>query len=156
MKVVIISVGRVRQHFVRAGEEEYVKRLRATPLALSFDELGCDAPESLSPAEVQEREAATLLKRLESHDYVVVLDERGKQLHSQEFSRLVEQRMSQGVRSLAFVIGGAFGFSEKVRQRADYVLSLSTLTMPHQLVRLVLVEQIYRAHTLMRGISYHK
>jgi len=156
MKVVVISVGKVRQHFVKEGEEEYVKRLRGTPLALTLEELGCDAPESLSPAEVQEREAVTLLKRLEPYDCVIVLDERGKQLHSQDFSRVLEQRMLQGIRSLAFVIGGAFGFSEKVRQRADYVLSLSMLTMPHQLVRLVLVEQIYRAHTLMRGISYHK
>jgi 23S rRNA (pseudouridine1915-N3)-methyltransferase len=156
MKVVVISVGKVRQHFVKEGEEEYAKRLRGTPLALVLEELGCDAPESLSPTEVQEREAVALLKRLEPHDCVVVLDERGKELQSHEFSRLLEQRMLQGVRSLAFVIGGAFGFSEKVRQRADYVLSLSMLTMPHQLVRLVLVEQIYRAHTLMRGISYHK
>jgi 23S rRNA (pseudouridine1915-N3)-methyltransferase len=156
MKIVIINVGKVRQSFVKAGEEEYLKRLRGTPLALTLEELGCDAPESLSPAEVQEREAVTVLKRLEAHDYVIVLDERGKQLASRDFSRLLEQRMGQGARSMALVIGGAFGFSEKVRQRADYVLSLSTLTMPHQLVRLVLVEQIYRAHTLMRGISYHK
>lgn len=156
MRIAIISVGKVRQHFIQEGELEYLKRLKGTPLAPSFVELGLDAPESMSPAEIKEREALELLKKLDSFDYVIVLDERGKQLSSKDFAGHLDQQMQRGVRSLAFVIGGSFGLSEKIRQRANYVLSLSELTLPHQLTRLVLVEQMYRAHTIMRGISYHK
>jgi 23S rRNA (pseudouridine1915-N3)-methyltransferase len=156
MKVTILNVGRVRQNFIQEGEQEYLKRLRGTPLALSLVELGLEAPETLSVTEVQEREATELLKKLEAFDYVIALDERGKQKTSKEFTQLIDTQMQSGTRSLAFVIGGAFGFSEKIRQRANYVLSLSSLTLPHQLTRLVLIEQIYRAHTIMRGIAYHK
>ena len=155
MKVTILSVGKVRQSFIKEGEQEYTKRVK-DGLSLQLVELGLDAPESLPPAEIQEREAKELLKRLEAFDRVVILDERGKGLSSQQFSDFIAKQMNGGVRSLAFVIGGAFGFSEKVRQRADLVLSLSTLTMPHQLARLVLVEQLYRAHTILKGIAYHK
>jgi 23S rRNA (pseudouridine1915-N3)-methyltransferase len=156
MKITIISVGRVRQSFVKDGEAEYIKRLQATPLALNFVELGIEAPDSLSPEEAKEREAVELLKKLTAFDCIVVLDERGKQLASKEFANLIEKQMSAGTRAVAFVIGGAYGLSEKIRQRASYVLSLSDLTFPHQLTRLVLVEQIYRAHTLIKGIGYHK
>jgi 23S rRNA (pseudouridine1915-N3)-methyltransferase len=110
----------------------------------------------MSAEEVREREAVDTLKRVQGYDYLVVLDERGKSISSQEFSKLIGARMNAGTRSLCFVIGGAFGFSEKVRQEADYILSLSALTLPHQLTRLVLLEQIYRAHTILRGIRYHK
>jgi len=156
MKLSIINVGRVRQSFIKEGEQEYLKRLQSTPYALTLLELGLDAPESLSQAEVQEREAVELAKRLDAYEYVIALDERGKQLASKEFAQLLDKRGQMGVKSLAFVIGGAYGFSEKIRQRADYVLSLSELTLPHQLTRLVLVEQVYRAYTLARGIAYHK
>jgi 23S rRNA (pseudouridine1915-N3)-methyltransferase len=156
MKVSVISVGKVRQGFIREGEAEYVKRLKGTPLALSLVELGIETPESLAPREAQERESLELLKRIGAGDFLVVLDERGECISSLDFSAFFERRMRESTRSLVFVIGGAYGFSEKVRQRADYVLSLSSLTMPHQFARLVLVEQIYRAHTLMRGVAYHK
>jgi len=156
MKISIIQVGRVRQSFIKDGEQEYSKRLRATPYAFSVVELGLEAPESLRAAEVQEREAVELLKRLDGYEWVIVLDERGKQLASPEFSQLLDLRMNAGTRSVAFVIGGAYGFSEKIRQRADYVLSLSKLTLPHQVTRLVLVEQLYRAYTISKGIAYHK
>lgn len=155
MKITIISVGKVRQSFIKEGEQEYVKRIKGS-FSVQFVELGLEALESLPVGEIQEREAKEVLKRLQSFDRVVVLDERGKCFSSHDLSAFLEKQMNGAVRSLAFVIGGAFGFSEKVRQRADLVLSLSTLTMPHQLVRLVMVEQLYRAHTILKGISYHK
>jgi 23S rRNA (pseudouridine1915-N3)-methyltransferase len=156
MKISILNVGKVRQSFIKEGEQEYLKRLHATPLAVSLVELGLDAPESLAPAEIQEREGNELVKRLESFEYVVALDERGKRLSSKDFTALLNKQMVAGTRSIAFVIGGAYGLSENVRQKASYVLSLSDLTLPHQLTRLVLVEQIYRAYTLLKGIAYHK
>lgn len=156
MKLTILNVGRVRQQFIKAGEEEYAKRLKGTPCAIELVELSLDAPESLSPDVVREREGVELEKRLGRFDFVVMLDERGSQLSSESFAQLIEGWMRDGIRSVAFVIGGAFGFSDGVRSKADYLLSLSKFTLPHQLARLVLVEQIYRAHTLIRGISYHK
>ncbi|MFO0203402.1 MAG: 23S rRNA (pseudouridine(1915)-N(3))-methyltransferase RlmH [Alphaproteobacteria bacterium] len=155
MKVTVVSVGRVRQGFIREGEGEYLQRLKGS-FPVEVCELGLEAPESMSAEEVREREAVDTLKRVQGYDYLVVLDERGKSISSQEFSKLIGARMNAGTRSLCCVIGGAFGFSEKVRQEADYILSLSALTLPHQLTRLVLLEQIYRAHTILRGIRYHK
>ncbi len=155
MKVTVLSVGRVRQGFIKEGEGEYLQRLKGS-LPVEVCELGLEAPESMSPDEVREREAIETLKRVRGYDYLVVLDERGKSISSLDLSKLLEGRMNAGTRSLCFVIGGAFGFSEKVRQEADYILSLSALTLPHQLTRLVLLEQIYRAHTIVRGIRYHK
>lgn len=156
MKISVLNVGRVRQSFIKEGEQEYLKRLQSTPFALTLFELGLDVPESLSPGEIQEREGVQLIKRLSGFEYVVALDERGKQVSSKEFASLLDKQMLTGTKSLAFIIGGAYGLSENVRQRANRVLSLSDLTMPHQLVRLVLVEQVYRAYTLLKGISYHK
>jgi 23S rRNA (pseudouridine1915-N3)-methyltransferase len=156
MKVSIISVGKVRQSFIKQGEAEYVKRLRGSALAPTLIEMGLDTPESLGQKEAQERESLELLKRVAAGDFLVVLDERGELIKSTDFAGFFEKRMRESTRSIVFAIGGAFGFSEKVRQRADYVLSLSSLTMPHQFARLVLVEQIYRAHTLIRGVAYHK
>jgi 23S rRNA (pseudouridine1915-N3)-methyltransferase len=156
MKIFVLNVGKVRQSFIKDGEQEYLKRLQATPLAVSLVELGLEAPGSLSPEELREREGIELLKRLETFEYIIALDERGKRVGSKDFASLLSKQMVAGTRSLAFVIGGAYGFSEKIRQRANYVLSLSDLTLPHQLTRLVLIEQIYRAYTLHKGIDYHK
>lgn len=156
MKLTILNVGRVRQKFVLDGEAEYLKRLRNTPYSLDLVELGLEAPESMSASEIQRREANELLKRLPTYDWVIVLDERGKQHPSEGFSMHLEDLANRGIRSLVFVIGGAFGFDEKIRGQANEVISLSKMTMPHQLIRLVLVEQIYRAYTLARGLPYHK
>lgn len=156
MKIVILNVGRVRQEWVRQGEQEYLQRLRGSPYQLELRELGMDAPESLPPQQVQEREASELLKKVKEFDYLVVLDERGTQMTSHQFSAFLEERLNRATRSLCLVIGGAYGVSEIVRQQAKSVLSLSALTFPHQVTRLLVVEQIYRAHTLLKGIQYHK
>ena len=155
MKLAILSVGKVRQSFIKDGEREYIKRIK-DGLTVEFVELGLEAPESLPATEIQEREGQELLKRLDRYDRVVVLDERGTTLSSLQLSDFVQKQMVSGVRSVVFVIGGAFGLSEKVRQEADLVLSLGALTLPHQLVRLVMVEQLYRVYTMIRGIAYHK
>lgn len=155
MKVVVMSVGRVRQQFVLQGEAEYLQRIRGS-FQVELLELGMESPESMSPGEVQSREGDEILKRAKGFDYLVVLDERGKTLSSKQISEFVQARMNSGIKSVCFVIGGAFGVSEKVRQEADTVLSLSTLTFPHQLARLIVVEQLYRTHTLIKGVSYHK
>jgi 23S rRNA (pseudouridine1915-N3)-methyltransferase len=155
MKIVVLSVGRVRQRFVLEAEGEYLQRIKGS-FQVELVELGMESPESMRPTEVQSREAEEVLKKTKSYDYLVVLDERGKEMTSKALSDFVQTRMNSGIKSVCFVIGGAYGFAEKVRQQADLVLSLSTLTFPHQLTRLLLVEQLYRSHTLIKGISYHK
>lgn len=155
MKIVVISVGRVRQQFVLQGEAEYLQRIKGS-FSVELVELGMDSPESMSPSEVQAREADEVLKRVKACDYLVVLDERGQGVTSLQFSEFIQKRMNSGIKTLCFVIGGAFGFAEKVRHEADSIISLSALTFPHQVTRLLLVEQLYRSHTLMKGISYHK
>ena len=155
MKIVVLSVGRIRQQFVVQGEAEYLQRIKGS-FQVELVELGMESPESMSPAEVQAREAETVLKKTKQYDYLIVLDERGKAMTSKGLSDLIQARMNSGIKSFCFVIGGAYGFAEKVRQEADLILSLSALTFPHQVTRLLLVEQLYRAHTLIKGISYHK
>jgi 23S rRNA (pseudouridine1915-N3)-methyltransferase len=155
MKIVVLSVGRVRQRFVLDAEGEYLQRIKGS-FQVELVELGMESPESMKPAEVQSREAEEVLKKTKNYDYLVVLDERGKEMSSKALSEFVQTRMNSGVKSVCFVIGGAYGFAEKVRQEADLILSLSALTFPHQLTRMLLVEQLYRSHTLIKGISYHK
>ena len=155
MKIVVLSVGRVRQRFVLDAEGEYLQRIKGS-LQVELVEIGMESPESMKPADVQAREAEEVLKKTKSYDYLVVLDERGKEMTSRALSEFVQARMNSGIKSVCFVIGGAYGFAEKVRQEADLILSLSALTFPHQLTRMLLVEQLYRSHTLIKGISYHK
>ncbi|MEY4669049.1 MAG: hypothetical protein RL518_1748 [Pseudomonadota bacterium] len=155
MKVVILSVGRVRQKFVLQGEAEYLQRIKGS-FQVELVELGMESPESMSAAEVQAREAEEVLRKTKGYDYLVVLDERGREMTSKALSDFIQSRMNAGNKSVCFAIGGAYGFAEKVRQEAHLILSLSALTFPHQLTRMLLVEQLYRSHTLIKGISYHK
>jgi 23S rRNA (pseudouridine1915-N3)-methyltransferase len=155
MKIVVLSVGRVRQRFVLDAESEYLQRIKGS-FQVDLVELGMESPESMKPAEVQAREAEEVLKKIKNFDYLVVLDERGKEMSSKALSEFIQTRMNSGIKRVCFVIGGAYGFAEKVRQEADLILSLSALTFPHQLTRMLLVEQLYRSHTLIKGISYHK
>lgn len=155
MKIVILSVGKVRQSFIKDGEREYLCRLTGS-FSVELIELGLEAPDSLSATERMAREAVQIEKRTQGYDYVVALDERGRGHTSQEFASFLDARLRSGIRSLCFVIGGSFGLAERIRQASDYTVSLSNLTLPHQLTRLVLVEQLYRAHTLLRRIGYHK
>ena len=155
MKIVVLSVGRVRQRFVLDAEGEYLQRIKGS-FQVDLVELGMESPESMKPAEVQAREAEEVLKKIKNFDYLVVLDERGKEMSSKALSEFIQTRMNSGIKRVCFVIGGAYGFAEKVRQEADLILSLSALTFPHQLTRMLLVEQLYRSHTLIKGISYHK
>ena len=155
MKVSILNVGKVRQDFIIQGEREYLKRLSSS-LKVDLLELGVDSPDSLGAEQAREREASEITRKLAGYDYIVALDERGKLVTSKEFSTLIQGRMNAGTKHVCFLIGGAFGLSEKVRQSAHYILSLSSLTFPHQLTRLILIEQIYRAQTLMQGVGIRR
>lgn len=148
MKIFILAVGKEKDF---AGHElvaEYTGRIgHYLPIEWVY-----------VPASDIREEGARILKVLDGQSggsYVVMLDEKGKEHNSAQFSAFIQSRLNEGVRSLVFLIGGAHGFSEPVRERAQMKLALSQLTFPHQLVRLILAEQIYRACTIMKGEKYH-
>lgn len=110
---------------------------------------------SLDSSQIRLREGELILKSVKPSDDVILLDERGKEYRSLEFSAMLEEKLSRGGRDMVFVIGGAYGFSQKVYDRADGKISLSKMTFSHQIVRTIFAEQLYRAFTIMRGEPYH-
>ncbi|MBN2141251.1 MAG: 23S rRNA (pseudouridine(1915)-N(3))-methyltransferase RlmH [Desulfovibrionaceae bacterium] len=148
-----IWVGRLKRPFFQAAAEHYLERL-----ARSFDlerTVVKDAPARLGPAEKAAREGRDILARLGPRDMACVLDERGQALSSGALAERLKTWIEDPVRRPCFVLGGAFGLSDEVRQRAGVLLSLGPLTLPHELARVVLLEQIYRASTIIRGAPYH-
>ncbi|MBQ1774575.1 MAG: 23S rRNA (pseudouridine(1915)-N(3))-methyltransferase RlmH [Prevotella sp.] len=154
MKTVLIVVGKTTDKHIVACINDYVERIgHYMPFTLSvIPEL--KNTKSLSEQQQKEREGELILGTLQAGDVVVLLDEHGRELRSVDFARWLE-RKQQSARRLVFVIGGPYGFSPAVYQRADEQLSLSKMTFSHQMVRLVFTEQLYRACTIIRGEPYH-
>jgi len=148
--ITIISVGKTHEDWVRIGIERYEKRLKR-PFNIEWVLLPHSSREGV---EARQDESARILSRLGSSDYVIVLDEIGIMLDSPALSAICETRFVSSER-IAIIIGGAYGVTKELRDRAAMVWSLSDLVFPHQLVRLMLVEQIYRAQEIARGSGYH-
>lgn len=159
LQVKVIAVGKIREEFLFDGIKEYTKRL-STYIRLNIVEIGDEpCPERLSPADeerVKQKEGERILKAVGSQDHVILLDLKGKEFSSIRLSEYIDQLAVNGQSSIIFIIGGSLGVSEAVRQRADYGWSFSQLTFPHPLIRLMLLEQIYRAMKISRGEPYHK
>ena len=155
MKIVIIAVGKTATDYVARGVEEFLKRANryvGVELTVIPD---VKSSKALTEDAQKQQEGRAILAALQPGDVVTLLDERGKELTSREFSGLIERRMIQGIKRLVFVIGGPYGFAREVYERADDKLSLSRMTFTHEMVRLFFTEQIYRAMTIMRGEPYH-
>ena len=150
MPLHIITVGKKHESWVAEGIERYQKRLKA-PFSLEWVLLPHSSLEGLS---ARQEESQRILSRLDAYDYVILLDERGKLIDSPVVSQLLEQRLNSS-QKIALIIGGAYGVNDEIRQRVNFTWSFSPLVFPHQLVRLLLVEQIYRAQEIARGGSYH-
>lgn len=155
MKLRLLCVGRLSETYLRDGCALFQDRLRHY-LPLTIEEIRehkttgrSDLPQAVAA------EGSQLLSRIPAGAFVVVLDERGRGLTSEGLAGLIEKHMVAGTPEWAMVIGGAHGLSEEVRQRADLVLSLSTMTLPHQIVRLLLLEQLYRGCSIIRNEPYH-
>ena len=155
MKISLVTVGKTDVKWIREGLDLYVSRLsHYVPFALDeIPELKNAA--SLSRSQVKEKEGELVLRRIKDADEVILLDERGREMRSVELAAFLEEKISRGGRDLVFVIGGAYGFSEKVSARADAKLSLSRMTFSHQMVRTIFAEQLYRAFTIIKGEPYH-
>ena len=159
MKITVVCVGKLKEKFFADGVEEYKKRLgryAKIEIAEVADE---KAPENLSIAEeeqVKAKEGEKILKKIPDDAFVVALCIDGKMLSSEELADFFEKKTVSGVSSIAFVIGGSLGLSKAVIDRADYKLSFSKMTFPHQLMRLILMEQVYRAFRIIKNEPYHK
>ncbi|UWG97222.1 23S rRNA (pseudouridine(1915)-N(3))-methyltransferase RlmH [Dehalobacter sp. DCM] len=159
LQITILTVGRIKEKYLQDGIKEYSKRLNSYVRLkiLEVDDEPC--PEKASAAEeekVRQKEGEKLLKLISSQDFVVLLDLQGKVLTSPEVGELMEGRALAGQSRITFIIGGSLGTADEVRKRADFRWSFSMLTFPHQLIRLMLLEQIYRACKINKGETYHK
>lgn len=154
MHIKIITVGKLKEKYWESAEAEYLKRL--SPYAkITFVELAEESFKPSDPTEmIQKKEAEKIIKTLEDDSFVIVLHERGKEKTSVEFANFLEQKTSGGTH-LTFIVGGPTGLHESILKKADLQLSLSKLTFPHQMVRTILLEQLYRAVTIMKGKVYH-
>ncbi len=155
MNIKLIVVSKTDVPYLQTGIDEYVGRLKHY---CDFELVVIPALKNMgkaSPEEVKEREGQLILKQVEKSDMVVLLDEHGKEYGSVEFSEYLQKQMNTGIRTLSFVVGGAFGFSPAVYVAAQHKISLSRMTFNHQMVRLFFVEQLYRAFTILRHEKYH-
>lgn len=155
MKIKLVLVGRTVEKYLSQGIDLYLGRIRhyASFELVELPDLKQTA--SLSESQVKQREGEMILKCLKASDRVVLLDERGKMFTSLEWARDLESKSAHLQGDLVFVIGGPYGFSEAVYGRSDEKISLSKMTFSHQMVRLVFVEQLYRAFTIIKGEPYH-
>lgn len=155
MKIALVWIGKTVAPYLVEAVNDYVKRVRFyTPFEV-VEVPGLKNTKALSVAQQRDKEGESLLKTIEPTDVVVLLDDKGRQMTSVEFAAWVEKHKQASARRLVFVVGGAYGFSRAVYDRANALLSLSKMTYSHQMVRLVFVEQLYRAHTITAGEPYH-
>ncbi len=155
MKIQFWSVGKAHEPYVKNGVEDFTKRISKY---YPVDWLILPAPKNagvLSEQDLKKKEGETILGNLQKDDFLIALDERGKQFTSEGLAQLLQTRANNSTRKLVFLIGGAYGIDEAVMKRADFKWSLSQLVFPHQLVRLILAEQVYRACTIIRNEKYH-
>ncbi len=155
MKIVFWSVGKSHESYVQEGVNDFSNRInRYFKTEWEIIPPVKDAA-SLQPAELKKREGETILSRILKDDFLIALDENGRQMTSEGVAQLLQTRANSGTKRLIFLIGGAFGLDEAILKRANMTWSLSNLVFPHQLVRLILAEQIYRACTILCHEKYH-
>lgn len=155
MRIALINTGKTDKGFLLEGIATYEKRLAHYCQFSSMDVNPGSSTAKLPPDLLKQKEAQMILKKINPNDHVVLLDERGKQLKSTALASWLNRRLSGSAKRIVFVSGGAYGFHEDLYQRANEMISLSLLTFPHQLVRLIFLEQLYRAFTIIRNEPYH-
>ena len=156
MNINIISVGKIREKYIKLGIDEFLKRL--TPYSsVKITEIPAeDMKTDCVTEKILQKEGEKILSKIRENTYVIVMDREGKKLGSEKFAQKLGEISSKGVNNVAFVIGSSEGLDDDVKNRADFVLSMSEMTFPHQLMRLILLEQIYRAFRILNNEPYHK
>ncbi|WP_261040202.1 23S rRNA (pseudouridine(1915)-N(3))-methyltransferase RlmH [Streptococcus mitis] len=159
MKIKVVTVGKLKEKYLKDGIEEYLKRISRFAKFEMIELADEKTPDKASESENQkilEIEGQRILSKVGDRDFVIVLAIEGKTFSSEEFSKQLEEASIKGFSTLTFIIGGSLGLAQDVKNRANLSVSFGRLTLPHQLMRLVLVEQIYRAFTIQQGSPYHK
>ncbi len=155
MKLQFWTVGKAHENYLKEGVELFTKRIaNYYPVEWNIIAMPKNAA-TLSENDLKKKEGEIILNALQKEDYLILLDERGKQLHSEGVAAFIQSRANESTKNIVFLIGGAYGVSDAIAQRANYKWSLSQLVFPHQLVRLILAEQIYRACSINRNEKYH-
>ena len=155
MKITFITVGKTGEAYLKDGIGKYVNRLRhyTNLIIVEIDEL--KNTKALTREQQKTKEAEMILKKILPLDHIILLDEQGMELSSKQFAAFIDKKASASVSNLVFVVGGPYGFDNSVYERANDKLSLSAMTFSHQMVRLLFVEQLYRAFTILKGEPYH-
>ncbi len=159
MKITIITVGKIKEKYLKDAIAEYSKRLTKyckLDIVEVADEKTPDNASEVVEEAIRDKEAERIMKHIKDDMYVVTLEIGGKMLTSEELSAKIERLGIQGKSDVAFIIGGSIGLGKEVLKRSDYALSFSKMTFPHQLMRVILLEQIYRSYRIMKGEPYHK
>ena len=155
MKLQFWAIGKNNEPYVKEGVEDFTKRI-SNYFKVEWNII--PVPKNagmMSEMDLKKKEGEMILEWLRKDDYLVALDEKGKELSSEGLAHFIQARANSSVKNLVFLIGGAFGIDETVLKKADHKMSLSQLTFPHQLVRLILAEQVYRACTILKNEKYH-
>lgn len=155
MKITLCAIGKTDADYLKSGLEIYISRLKHY---IKFETKiipDLKNTKNISQEVQKQKEGQLILKELDPYDIVILLDENGKEFKSTDFAKFIEKKMVEGAKGIAFIIGGPYGFSEEVYQRANLKIALSKMTFSHQMVRLIFVEQLYRAFTIIKGEPYH-
>jgi len=159
MKITLICVGKVKEKFLKDGISEYAKRISKFASLDIIEVSDIKAPENLSDKDmlnIKIAEGNKILEKIKPNSYIVSLEINGENFSSEEFSKFIENKSISGIGHIYFVIGGSLGLSDDVVKKSDFKLSFSKMTFPHQLMRLILLEQIYRGFKIIKNEPYHK
>ena len=155
MKISLIVIGKTEEAYIKEGINVYIQRLKHYITFEIIEIPSIKNTKNMSPSKIVEKEGELLLKQIKKHEYCILLDEKGRSFRSVEFAEFIESKINQSTRSIAFVVGGAYGFSPDVYNIAKMKLSLSDMTFSHQMIRLFFLEQLYRAFTIIKNEPYH-
>jgi len=155
MIIHLLMVGKTSENFIAEGFQLFIERL-SRYLRVTITEIqDIKNRTSLSNDQIKEKEALLIEKHIPSNSLIILLDEKGKEFSSAEFSRFVQQQMNAGFKHICFIIGGAYGVSNSIKYKANHIISLSRMTFTHQMIRVILAEQLYRAMTIINHEPYH-
>ena len=155
MRLEVLLLNKTKESYLQQGIDDYLHRLKRY-VVVELVEIKIKNPPTRTDSEIKAQESAQLDRRATKGSYRIALDSRGQQLSSEKFALLLSELEHRTVKTVSFIIGGPLGLAEEQLHKADQVLSLSAMTFPHDMTRLILLEQIYRAYTIKAGTSYHK
>ena len=155
MKIFLYQIGKTSFSFVKEGEKTYIDRINRFTKFEQVTIPNLKKGNKLSEGDIKKKEGELILQKISTKDYLVLLDDKGKTFTSLGFAEYIKEKQNYLPKNLVFLIGGAYGFSESVYQRADAKISLSAMTFSHQIIRVVFLEQLYRAFSIIKGGPYH-